>query len=245
MKITKVTFTGADDTTNLKDLKQISKEYPFVEWGILYSEKQSGKGGRYPTEDKIKELTHYKNGINTAVHLCGKVVADFLKTGFLMIDKDLYNHADRVQLNFNAKRNVPDMQRLMNGIDFHLVRPGHEYQNNMHKRVIFQVNENNQQFIDGIAPFVNSNDYHFLFDASGGRGTEIKNIPQPIEGKYCGYAGGLNPDNLKSVLEKLEKQLPEDLEIWIDMETGVRTNDVFSLSKVKKCLKIISEYEKN
>ena len=41
MKLTKVTLTGADDFTDPKRLIEISREYPFVEWGILFSLKHS------------------------------------------------------------------------------------------------------------------------------------------------------------------------------------------------------------
>jgi len=40
MKINKITITGADDRTKISDLVQLQKDYPFVEWGILFSKEQ-------------------------------------------------------------------------------------------------------------------------------------------------------------------------------------------------------------
>src|SRR5262245_10120922 len=42
--------------------------------------------------------------------------------------------------------------------------------------------------------------------------------PAPIEGVYCGYAGGLGPDTLQEPLEKIATKVG-DRTIWIDMET--------------------------
>jgi len=56
MNINRVTFTGVDDSTNIKDLEVISAEFPFVEFGILYSDAQSGKGGKYPSKVNILRL---------------------------------------------------------------------------------------------------------------------------------------------------------------------------------------------
>ena len=56
MKIDRVTFTGVDDNTNIKDLELISSQNPYVEWGILYSEKQQGQGGKYPSKKTILKV---------------------------------------------------------------------------------------------------------------------------------------------------------------------------------------------
>jgi len=35
MKLRHITFTGADDNTNLSEILDISKKYPFIEWGFF------------------------------------------------------------------------------------------------------------------------------------------------------------------------------------------------------------------
>jgi hypothetical protein len=49
-----------------------------------------------------------------------------------------------------------------------------------------------------------------------------------------GYAGGLGPDNLAEELRRIE-EVAGDAEVWIDMETNVRTAERFDLDKVRRC----------
>jgi phosphoribosylanthranilate isomerase len=74
-----------------------------------------------------------------------------------------------------------------------------------------------------------------LLDASGGHGIDTKIVPLGLEGVKIGYAGGINPDN---VAEKLSTLLDSELtnNFWIDMESGVRTDDWFDLDKAHKVL---------
>jgi hypothetical protein len=55
MKIRYVTLTGADDDVDPQQLAEISQEYPFVEWGILFSQSKSGVE-RYSSIDWVVEL---------------------------------------------------------------------------------------------------------------------------------------------------------------------------------------------
>ena len=71
----------------------------------------------------------------------------------------------------------------------------------------------------------------WLFDASGGRGIAPAVWP-PHPGRLVGYAGGINPDN---VLAVLAAGVGAAGPYWIDMESGVRTDDRFDL---KKCLAV-------
>ena len=65
--------------------------------------------------------------------------------------------------------------------------------------------------------------------------------PEP-NGDYCGYAGGLSPDNLAEQLEKIDKAITNKdggfYAIWIDAETHLRSpdNQRFDLDKVVKFL---------
>jgi phosphoribosylanthranilate isomerase len=104
-----------------------------------------------------------------------------------------------------------------------------------------QIHGGNQKFIDSIIPYT-GNEFNYLFDASGGNGIEIQDVPKPFQNKYCAYAGGLSPDNIKVKLELLDKSLPNKSVIGIDMESGVRTDGVFDLEKVKQCLLEIEKY---
>ena len=61
---------------------------------------------------------------------------------------------------------------------------------------------------------------------------------------YNGYSGGLGPDNLESELRKIEQVTKPEDEIWIDMETKIRSDDnkTFDLNKVRRCLEIVKPW---
>lgn len=72
--------------------------------------------------------------------------------------------------------------------------------------------------------------HSILFDASGGRGVGPLQWPDPIEGKLCGYAGGMGPTNVAFELERVS-QHTGNRPFWIDMEGGLRnTEDCLDLS---------------
>lgn len=68
----------------------------------------------------------------------------------------------------------------------------------------------------------------WLFDASGGRGIAPTSWPSH-PGRLVGYAGGINPENVLDVLKAVGATGP----YWIDMESGVRTDDRFDLAKCR------------
>lgn len=77
------------------------------------------------------------------------------------------------------------------------------------------------------------NTYHsLLFDPSGGRGIGGHAWPSPPPATRMGYAGGIGPDNIEQVLD----QVAPLGAAWIDMESGVRTDDRFDLDKVREVL---------
>ncbi len=77
MKIKYVTLTGADDNTKHEELLRVSALYPFVEWGILFSQKKSGLAERYPSWDWVVDLAKKTNeNTNLSAHLCGQWVDD-------------------------------------------------------------------------------------------------------------------------------------------------------------------------
>jgi len=231
MKLRYATFTGADDNTDLSELQRISNEYPFVEWGFLLSQNKKGTQ-RYPsasTFEKINEL-HVKKSI----HICGSICKSIVENGAISDKNDvsLFMSAmknpltTRCQLNFNLENTKLD---LLNMSWFAL---------RFFNKFILQQNKSNSPLIDSIYPFVSKTKrLQVLFDCSGGCGTEIEKIPSLIPDIFCGYAGGLSPENLEKKLQEIESVVDGN-EIWIDMESGVRTNNEFDLNKVVQCCEI-------
>jgi len=75
-----------------------------------------------------------------------------------------------------------------------------------------------------------------LFDTSGGAGVLPDVWPGPAKEFWCGYAGGLGPDNVVAQIEKVEQVCQQPY--WIDMERRVRVDDdsQLDMSKVRSVL---------
>lgn len=220
MKINKVTFTGADNQTNIKELFELQEKYPFVEWGILFSQKKAGEQ-RYPTLDYVKQLTY---PLELSAHFCGWYSREVIENHNFNLINDLSEPFRRVQLNYNFK----DSKTIEELFKFVEVM--------WSKKIILQYNENNKKFIDNII-YIPKN-VNFLYDNSGGRGIAIQEIENPIESYYTGYSGGLNEENIESICQSIIEN-KNNCQTWIDIETGVRTDEEFDLQKVRKILEKI------
>lgn len=239
MALSLVTFTGADDATKGSELLSISKDYPFVEWGILLSASSQG-GLRFPSFDWLKQVDF--SGANLSLHICGRWVReicqgkwdDFLRE---VPESSLYQ-AQRVQLNFHSY--VHDLEdRFFEAIPALGERFGWQF--------IFQVDGVNDELQKkaSAAGF----DAVPLFDKSGGAGVLPEDWPESTS--FSGYAGGLGPHNLSAQLALIRERAHDDF--WVDMETKVRSRlehyvgeqhfprDTFDLKKVKSCLDIAGE----
>jgi len=235
MKIKYVTMTGADDNTSIDGMHDLSGKYPFVEWGILFSQSKAGVA-RYPSLDWLDNDRFFD--MNCSAHLCGKWVDDVVKTGQItFLNDDLMDEIfNRVQLNLNQgrlRKAFSDDNRLI----WDAV--------SCSKPVMIGGN-----YADDIFSLFDVRDFfltesHPLFDASGGRGVDQDTWPAPLGCNnttlLCGYAGGLGPDNLQEKLEVLSG-IVGDAEIWIDMETKLRTKDEFDLKKCEQVLKITESW---
>jgi hypothetical protein len=63
-----ITFTGADEHTDIDRMVSLSKRYP-IEWGVLFSPKRQGQG-RYPPLEFVRRLVQ-RDGLHLSAHLCG------------------------------------------------------------------------------------------------------------------------------------------------------------------------------
>jgi len=84
-----------------------------------------------------------------------------------------------------------------------------------------------------------------LVDESKGTGVLASSWPTPPNGYNIGYAGGIGPDNVKSVLTDI-MSVAKGRDVWIDMESSLRTvlkdgADVFDLGKCYKCIEVVCE----
>lgn len=228
--IERVTVTGADDSVRPEDIYELSKQYPWVEWGILLSKSSTGKN-RFPSQQWLEQLSDlWTHSLTENIkftlsgHICGEWVRDICKGEWTILDElpntDMF---ERFQLNFHA---------LVHKLDVDKFVAGFQGERQHWKQFIFQLDDVNNSILDKARDAgINASG---LFDLSGGLG--ILPSEWPISADYVGYAGGLSPDNVRENIEKIEKVAPD--RIWIDVETHVRSTDdaIFDLEKVRKFL---------
>lgn len=225
--IRKVTITGIDTYSNRQHLLSLQREFPFVEWGILLSNSKAGKENRYPPLEWVNDTVLC--GLNLSGHLCGLWARDVAFGGDMFVSE----HADwlpkfqRVQLNISG---------LLGDIDRDQIARGSFYKGITSikgPRPIIQT----RQLYRSLLPLIANAD--FLFDCSGGKGIlpgswpdSVSYFDDPLKLYNCGYAGGLNHENLASQIEPMAKAA-SGMPVWIDVESGVRTDEVLDFDKVR------------
>ena len=229
MKLSTVTITGADERIKPYDLCKLYDDFPFVEWGILCSQSREGKEPRYPSREWIEDLLdRSKPNLPLAGHLCGKFSRESVQGPFTWA--------------INRHRQFSRFRRLqLNGVE---VTPSRidlvkTLSDETGKIFILQVHDFHSFASGYVLP--PGDGVEFLVDASGGRGKPLDCFSAPPDNVLAGYSGGIGPGNIREVLEKLT-EIESDHYFWIDMESGVRTDDQFDLAKVEECLKIAAEF---
>lgn len=231
MNLNRVTISGADDSIDPEELVALTAEFPFVEWGILLS--KSGSSPRYPSLDWMERLSRidFRGGnLPLSGHLCGEWMRDLCQGdfSFLYDCPSIIHMFKRIQLNFRRMLDLVDENKFLDA----LKTQNYQY--------IFQLDNFDNPLLDhakrwGIVAYP-------MFDRSGGEGVLAENYPTAIQG-YCGYAGGLSPENLQEQLEKIS-QVVGNNSIWIDAETNVRScsDMVFDLERVEAFLAIAKKW---
>ncbi len=240
------TVTGADDAVDPKELVRLAEEFPFVEWGILFSATRAG-GHRYPSRSWVSRLhrANQNSAMNLSAHFCGAMARETL-AGESKHVMDLPTRGfspmfQRVQLNgySTETKSAEDLRFLAGGagIEFILqVRSLHEMHGAFDDARVMNTNDQRQRLAS------------ILFDPSGGTGTSLltaDSIPKPPTAEpftsthapsptplRMGYAGGINPENVDEVIAALPSTWS-----WIDLETGARDEqDNFDVDRVREVL---------
>lgn len=224
MFLDRVTITGADDRTSITRMLELSGEFQWLEWGILVSHSREGTS-RYPGRQWCSGLATVAIGpagdLNLAMHVCGRwarlLFSDSLD--WFTLPK-VYWAAGRIQINGTPDTDSSLAMRVSDRFIFQLPR-ALDFARAAQRMGIM---------VDG------------LFDESGGEGIIPTNTPLPEAGMYCGYAGGIGPDNVVERIEKIQA-LDSDAAFWIDMEGRVRTeDDVLDLDKVERVLRLCAPH---
>jgi hypothetical protein len=201
-----ITFTGVDVHTSPAGLAQLLRDYPGrIEWGILFSPKRQGIEPRYPALGFVHELVR-EIPMAYAAHLCGGDARDVLESCQSRHD-ELLRYFARAQINTADPSVQPSLVRQW--ADRATVQP------------ILQCR----------GPFPDVRVVDVLFDKSGGRGIENHFWPRQAPNTFCGYAGGIGPDNVAAIAQKVSDY---GSRYWLDMESRIRDeHDHFSLAKCR------------
>jgi hypothetical protein len=229
MKINKVTITGIDNKIKYKDLSNFQDKYPFVEWGVLFSKNKEGEK-RYPSMEYIK--SEFTGNLKLSAHFCGWWAREILEKQNFDLILSLPKQFKRVQLNYNFK----------NSKGWNLDKLASFCEENKDISIILQYNRSNQNYLNYFISKGIPSNINFLYDSSGGNGKKIERIGETIPNHYTGYSGGIDSDNVESICEKIDIEI-DKTDVWIDMESGVRTDNDLDLIKVEevleKCLNFI------
>ena len=233
MRLQHITFTGIDGKTDLGRLWEIQQEYPIAEFGVLVAKNWRDNGNRYFNPSYLNSIERYSGGggLNLSAHLCGSIARAAIKG-----DWQPFRDWARCYPFFFKRCQINIAKSAENPESF--VWEGDAQ---LFDEIILQ-----QKSAKDCPLFMNSkisDHITVLLDGSGGKGIntplEPLNLPHKI-----GYAGGFNADN---VADKLSFLLTSEQvgDFWIDMESGVRTDDWFDLDNVVKVLEICDKVIKS
>lgn len=222
--LTRVTITGADNGVDPKELAALSAEFPFVEWGILLSAKRQGTP-RYPGPGWLGSLERlaFAGSVALSAHACGQIARRIMGGDKHFVLSALQMGYRRIQLNgFGLP--CPELDRVA-----YVAASGRV-------ELILQVQA--EEHLQTTATFAAAlpGSASILFDPSGGRGVEPFRWPPDPHGARMGFAGGINPENVEQVIGEIAVTRLGSEPWWIDMESGVRTDDRFDLAKVRAVL---------
>ncbi len=219
-----VTLSGPDPDTPVAALVELQKRYPFMEIGVLWSLNRAGTP-RYVTRQWIEQASDA--GLRFSLHLCGAVARDWVEKGVV---PEIVGRPQRIQINCNGMTAGCDWWIHMGVISAN-VRHRFGYE----AAFIVQTADAVGGFVVGAAQHDYGDTVMPLFDQSGGRGLSPGAWPRPLPSTTCGYAGGLTPDNVVAEAGYISWIAGN---FWIDMESGLRTNDVFDLTKAERVLEL-------
>lgn len=235
--LTNVTLTGADDNTDIEQLFDLSREFQFVEWGILIGKEKPCP--RYPSNDwmhKLKDRFSKTPHANFAVHICSGELDKMLNNSaypgcFEKMGPELFS---RAQLNIHSwPISIDECYNVIKAI---------RKMDNPLTEFICQVANYNNWVSNWMSKCgINATS---VYDMSGGKGVLPLEWPVPDPAwKKVGYAGGLGPENIVEQLEKI-KIAAGKIDFWVDMESSLRkvdkNGDRFDLEKCRQVLQLMA-----
>ena len=199
-----ITFTGIDNTVNAEDLVPLSKQYP-IEWGVLVDRDKRD----IPLFPGSLQISHFREaGVRLCAHICGEIAHEVATNKNPLLNLAGFS---RIQVNHGRDGASSD---VVSAVCRFAARHG--------VRGVLQCN--------GDFP-VQETSVDWLYDVSFGEGVKPSSFPTiRSDHPFCGFSGGIGPGNVTELLS--EKMVVDGGNIfWIDMESGVRSNNQFDLDK--------------
>lgn len=228
--ITRVSLTGPDDRTDMTRLIDLSQQFSLVEWALLYVPHNEG-APRNPTRTWREAFFQHVDAAS-AVHLCGALAFEQLLKGELPAD---VLQAQRLQLNINARKpDFTDAQVLE--VYARALELGPDIILQYHPGTAALIEQFTQQL-----PAAEQSRVHVLMDASRGTGKAPATWVRPaaLDALHVGYAGGIGPENIETVLRDVSAPRRA---CWIDMESGIRTDNQFDAAKAEAVLQAVEVF---
>jgi len=199
-----IAFTGVDRAEIKRDLCALAARYP-IEWGILVDDDRSDVA-LFPNASVRAQLVSGAP-LRWAAHICGSQARAIANSSApVVFDRSGFQRA-QINHSFSGSADVHIANATLFGR-----RTG--------VRTVLQCTDN----------FPMDMRVDWLFDVSFGRGSRPSAWPAlPATGPFCGFSGGLNPDNVRETLERIAPT--PGVPYWIDMESGIRTDGWLDVAK--------------
>ena len=208
-----ITFTGIDRADLLPGMLALSARYP-IEWGVLLDVAQEGSP-LFPPAGVRRVLQSAP--LRLSAHICGVAARSIVETGDAPIDLAGFS---RVQIN-HGRAGSNDGE--------------------IHNSAIFGARQGVRSALQCQGDFPSDTRVDWLYDVSFGTGVRPTSWPAAKPGlPFCGYSGGLGPDTVRDTLLKF--QIATGASYWIDMESGVRTENRFDLAKCEAVCSIVFDH---
>ena len=205
-----ITFTGIDRADLLPGMLALSARYP-IEWGVLLDVAQEGSP-LFPSSSVRRVLQSAP--LRLSAHICGAAARSIVETGDAAIDLAGFS---RVQIN-HGRAGSSDGE--------------------IRNSAIFGARQGVRAALQCQGDFPSDTRVDWLYDVSFGTGVRPTIWPAAKSGlPFCGYSGGLGPDTVRDTLLKF--QIAAGASYWIDMESGVRTENRFDLAKCEAVCRIV------
>ncbi len=234
------TLIGVADTTDFDALWTLSRAYPWVEWGVLFSQERQGNG-RSPSWARLGTLVDRMCGCeppNFALHVRGRTVLDLLAdTGTVTLFARWF---PRIQVS------LPGRPDDLSSLREWLGQESRRTRGRAHRTLITKHDNGNPSLWRSLSDYPN---HAVLFS---GRFPERcwpaplsitqERLPFAAKDPQCGYEVALGLDALADQMPQIHAAA-SGRPYWIAMENVLRDEqDRFDLDKAKRYLEIVHRF---